>query len=175
MNVKIYRYDGRKDEQGKVFLLQNIETLQYEEFDKDYLKSLMRQGNISVQGLILSSDNRLISTDKDSLLDNYYRSCALLGVEPLDIICRAGKYIVINIPNNTKTLTIPDFVDKIELNKSLHVNVNPNYITSKLLSEVVSLHNVSDEQSKQLKQQLDLISKQLKAVDNTHGVCASAQ
>ena len=67
-------------------------------------------GQLSISNLTFSKDGRLIDKKDDDILDEYYRSCQLLGIEPLKIEKIGNDYIVVSIPNNVTEITIPPFV-----------------------------------------------------------------
>lgn len=63
-------------------------------FPKDEVKAMLRQKN-KIDGLRLTSDNRLIQTDNKIAL--YVQSCEELGIIPLTIIKKDGRYILTGI------------------------------------------------------------------------------
>lgn len=63
-------------------------------FPKDEVKAMLRQKN-KIEGLRLTSDNRLIQTDNKIAL--YVQSCEELGIIPLTIIKKDGRYILTGI------------------------------------------------------------------------------
>lgn len=74
----------------------------------------LRQKN-KIDGLRLTSDNRLIQTDNKIAL--YVQSCEELGIIPLTIIKKDGRYILTGIPSGIRNIVIPKFVDAVCINR----------------------------------------------------------
>lgn len=83
-------------------------------FPKDEVKAMLRQKN-KIEGLRLTSDNRLIQTDNKIAL--YVQSCEELGIIPLTIIKKDGRYILTGIPSGIRNIVIPKFVDAVYINR----------------------------------------------------------
>lgn len=83
-------------------------------FPKDEVKAMLRQKN-KIEGLRLTSDNRLIQTDNKIAL--YVQSCEELGIIPLTIIKKDGRYILTGIPSGIRDIVIPKFVDAVYINR----------------------------------------------------------
>ena len=83
-------------------------------FPKDEVKAMLRQKN-KIDGLRLTSDNRLIQTDNKIAL--YVQSCEELGIIPLTIIKKDNRYILTGIPSGIRNIVIPKFVDAVYISR----------------------------------------------------------
>lgn len=108
-----------KDSSGKIqkCVLRNDSTGKIGNYDRDIIMHNMKANVWKVKGLMIDDAQRLRTTNKDELIEEYKKACRTLGIAPVDImVTNKDEYVVTDVPYNRVT-KIPDFADGIVLQK----------------------------------------------------------
>lgn len=108
-----------KDSSGKIqkCVLRNDSTGKIGNYDRDIIMHNMKTNVWKVKGLMIDDAQRLRTTNKDEMIEEYKKACRTLGIAPVDIVVtNKDEYVVTDVPYNRVT-KIPDFADGIALQK----------------------------------------------------------
>lgn len=90
--------------------------------EKNELKQALKEQRIEVNNLYLDAKGAL--RKRDNMINEYIKSCKLLGITPLVIDKLDSDYLIVDINETKNAIQIPPFVTGIHMSKCFNLSTN---------------------------------------------------
>ena len=146
-SIKTYRNNSGTPVAMDLYNTVSGETIQ--NISIPQIKEKMLNGLIELEGFSIESgrllDKRNTKKMKaDDVLTQYYESCKLLGIKPLNIVNNNGEYVVMEIPTGSEVI-IPKFVSRINVKQNRTGVETPKLPAVRQNNNTDILNKISDD------------------------------